>query len=181
MAEQHQAIAQYLTLALDGDLSDERTIAAGTNLSAVDGGANGAYTLNVDDAPTFSGLATLDGGAAFGAGDTLTIGGDAIDEFVGTGLQLVGGDLQTTLGVSVDLTSEITGTLPIGSGGTNATSAQGAIDNISGLTTTGDLLYYDGANSTRLARGANGNCLTTAGGTLAWGSCAGSGTTFFQC
>ena len=64
--------------------------------------------------------------------------GDSIDEFAGTGLQVVGGDLQTTLGVSVDLTSEITGTLPLGNGGTNATTAQGAIDNISGLSITGE-------------------------------------------
>ena len=69
-----------------------------------------------------------------------------------------------------DLTS---GTLAIARGGTGAGTAQAAIDNLSGLTTTGDLLYYDGANSTRLARGANGNCLQSSAVSIAWVACAG--------
>ncbi|MBI2008846.1 hypothetical protein HYS84_00355 [Candidatus Saccharibacteria bacterium] len=69
-----------------------------------------------------------------------------------------------------DLTS---GTLAIARGGTGAGTAQAAIDNLSGLTTTGDLLYYDGANSTRLARGANGNCLQSSAISIAWVACAG--------
>lgn len=62
----------------------------------------------------------------------------------------------------------------LGYGGTNASTAQGAINNISGLTTNGDLLYHDGTNSTRLARGSNGQCLTSNASTILWGSC-GSG------
>lgn len=46
--------------------------------------------------------------------EVLSIGGDDIDELVGTGLQESDGDLQTTLGTSVDLTSEVTGELPDG-------------------------------------------------------------------
>lgn len=42
--------AQYLTLALDGDLSAERRFVPGTGLTAVDGGAGGDYTLSVDNA-----------------------------------------------------------------------------------------------------------------------------------
>jgi len=38
--------AQYLTLALDATLTAERRFVPGTALSAVDGGANGDYTLN---------------------------------------------------------------------------------------------------------------------------------------
>ena len=95
-----------LLLALDGDLSNERTIAAGTNLGAVDGGANGAYTLNVDNNPTFTGLVTLNGNVTLESGDTITVAGDAIDEFAGTGLQVVGGDLQATLGTDI-VTGEI--------------------------------------------------------------------------
>lgn len=64
-----------------------------------------------------------------------------------------------------------TGQLPIGSGGTNATTAQGAIDNIAGLTTEGDLLYRNATNATRLPRGTNGQCLTANATTLIWAAC----------
>jgi len=50
--------AQYLTLAANGNLSNERIFAAGTNLSVVDGGANSNLTLNVVNNPTFSTSAT---------------------------------------------------------------------------------------------------------------------------
>lgn len=55
--------AQYLTLALDGGLTSERTLSFnGTNFSVSDGGANGAYTVNTAQnidtaaAPSFTGL-----------------------------------------------------------------------------------------------------------------------------
>src|SRR5690606_27512086 len=60
---------------------------------------NTGQHLTSGSSPTFNGL-TL---------SSVTLGGDTIDEFVGTGLQLVNGDLQTTLGTSVALTSEVTG------------------------------------------------------------------------
>ena len=60
-----------------------------------------------------------------------------------------------------------------GFGGTGATTTQGAINNISQLTTNGDLLYNNGTNSTRLARGTNGQCLTSNTTTIVWGSCSG--------
>lgn len=57
----------------------------------------------------FGGSATstfaLDGSLNLATG--LTFAGDTFDELVGTGLQVVSGDLQTTLGVAID-TSEIT-------------------------------------------------------------------------
>jgi hypothetical protein len=60
-------------------------------------------------------------------------------------------------------------------GGTNASTAQGAINTLSGLTTNGDLLFHDGTNATRLARGSNGQCLTATATTIVWSSCAGGG------
>jgi len=78
---------------------------------------------------------------------------------------------------TVSLTADVAGTLPIASGGTNATSSQGAINNLSQLTTNGDLLYHNGTNSTRLARGASGECLTATSGTIQWGPCS-SGVAF---
>ncbi len=74
----------------------------------------------------------------------------------------------------------LTGQIPIANGGTNATTAQAAINNLSGLTTNGDLLYHNGTNSTRLARGGNGECLTSNATTILWGTCAAGSTTTLQ-
>jgi hypothetical protein len=269
--------ADYLTLSLNASLSGERVLTAGTNISTTDGGANSTLTVGLIANPTLSGLLTLNGGLTVEVGDTFTFNGDAFTDLTGTGLQISGNALQTTLGTDidtgeitngtilfadlsqngcandevikwstggsawvcspdstgsgtntfatiatpagtspvadnttdtltlangsgititgdgttdtvtiaavlgadVDLTSEVTGILPVLNGGTNASTTQGAINNISGLTTNGDLLYNDGTNSTRLARGTNGQCLTANATTLVWTSCAGSGTTFF--
>ena len=67
--------------------------------------------------------------------------------------------------------THVTGTLGTTNGGTGATTAQGAINNLSGLTTNGDILYHNGTNTTRLARGTNGQCLTSNATTLQWASC----------
>src|SRR5690606_27723957 len=66
-----------------------------------------------------------------------------------------------------------TGTLAVANGGTGAATQQAAINSLSGLSTQGDLLYHDGANSARLARGTNGQCLISNGTTILWGSCTG--------
>ncbi len=167
--------ASYLTLGLDSNLSAERVLTAGTNISVTDGGANGNYTINVSNNPTFSGLITANGGLTVEAGDTFTFNGDAFTDLTGTGLGISSGELYAVLGTTVDLGAEVTGTLGIGSGGTGATTGQGAINAISQLTTNGDLLYHNGTNSTRLARGANGECLVSTAATIQWGSCTGAG------
>jgi hypothetical protein len=78
---------------------------------------------------------------------------------------------------AVDLaTAEVAGTLGVSNGGTGATTTQSAINAISQLTTNGDILYHNGTNSTRLARGSNGECLTSNATTLVWGSCGASTT-----
>ncbi len=48
--------AQYLVLALDGDLSAERRFVPGDGLAGTDGGANGDYDLAVDLVAVWSGL-----------------------------------------------------------------------------------------------------------------------------
>ncbi len=63
--------AQYLTLAADATLTDERVFTASTGLTAVDGGAGSTYTLTVDLSTGVSGGQTEIGGT--GANDNLTI------------------------------------------------------------------------------------------------------------
>jgi len=73
------------------------------------------------------------------------------------------------------LTTGVTGTLPIANGGTGQTTATAAFNALSPVTSTGDLIIGNGANSaTRLAIGANGYILTSNGTTASWVA-AGSG------
>lgn len=53
----------------------------------------------------------------------------------------------------INLSSSITGTLPIGNGGTGQTTQTAAFNALDPLTTQGDLLYHDGTDSVRLAKG----------------------------
>ena len=69
----------------------------------------------------------------------------------------IDGSLNTI--TDVNLVSGITGTLPIANGGTNATTANPAFNNLSPLTTKGDTLAYSTVNA-RLPVGANGQVLT---------------------
>lgn len=70
------------------------------------------------------------------------------------------------------LTTGVTGTLPIANGGTNGTTAIAAFDNLSPLTTGGDLIVYDSiaGHNVRLAVGAIGSPLLKSNGTaVSWG------------
>lgn len=67
---------------------------------------------------------------------------------------------------NIDLTSSVTGTLPVGNGGTGQTTAQAAINALmaaSGALSQGDVFYYNGTNVVRLAAGTNGHFLQTQG------------------
>lgn len=67
--------------------------------------------------------------------------------------------------------ANVTGTVAIANGGTGQTTASAAFNALSPVTTTGDLILGNGANSaTRLPIGTNGQILTSDGSTAAWGS-----------
>lgn len=60
---------------------------------------------------------------------------------------------------NIDLTSQITGTLPIANGGTNGITATAGFDNLSPNTTKGDIVVYNGSNNIRLPVGGDGQVL----------------------
>ncbi len=144
----------------DGNVSDTLTVGAASSVSAtaINSGTlgNAGVTLALGSFGSITG--TL---ADANVSDTLTA-----SIFIGSG--------STTNAVDL-ATAEVNGTLGIANGGTGAATSQAAINNLSQLTTEGDLLYHNGTNSTRLPRGSNGNCLTSNATTIVWGSCAAAG------
>ena len=84
------------------------------------------------------------------------------------------GDLQNCTGYP---SGSLTGVVAIANGGTNANTASAAFNNLSPITTEGDLIIGNGANSaTRLGIGTAGQILTSDGTTASWETLSG-GTT----
>ena len=101
-------------------------------------------------------------------GGTVTSVAASVPDF----LSIVGSPITTsgTLAITYSGTA-----LPIANGGTGQTTASAAFNALSPVTSTGDLIIGNGANSaTRLAIGANGYILTSNGTTASWVA-AGSG------
>src|SRR5690606_30576278 len=96
------------------------------------------HHLTTRSTPTFSSLTLT----------TLNINGDTITDFVGTGLEINAGVISTTLGTDVDLTSEVTGTLPVGSGGTGVTSLSNVIGTTDQISVSGGTGRVIGGNVT---------------------------------
>ena len=66
------------------------------------------------------------------------------------------------------------GTLPIANGGTDGTTVLEAFDNLSPLTTAGDLIYFDGTHNARRAIGSTYDLLGVVGGVPTWGPAVGT-------
>jgi hypothetical protein len=78
----------------------------------------------------------------------------------------------TGISISTNTISLIT-PVSIANGGTNATTASAAFNNLSPLTTEGDLLYYTSGSNARLAIGSNTYLLQSNGADPAWANPSG--------
>jgi len=113
-------------------------------------GTNGSSTLGYYNLSTATGTVTS---VALAAPSIFTVSGSPV----------------TTSGT---LTLSYSGTpLPIANGGTNATSAPAAYNNLSPMTTTGDMEYESAPGvASRLPIGANNTILKVSGGIPTWGT-----------
>lgn len=150
-------------LAVNGGATDAEWIAisgAGTVTSVnVSGGATG---LSFSGGP-ITGAGTITASGTLGVAN----GGTGQTSFT-NGQLLIGNTTGNTL---------VKATLA-GSAGITVTNGPGSITLATPITTTGDIILGDGANSaTRLAIGANGTVLTSNGATASWASPAGAGWT----
>jgi hypothetical protein len=69
----------------------------------------------------------------------------------------------------IGLTTHVSGTLPIGNGGTGATTASAAFDALNPMTTVGDIIYEGtGPAATRLGIGSTNQVLTVIAGIPSW-------------
>jgi hypothetical protein len=104
-------------------------------------------------------------GTVTSVGGTGTVNGITLSGTVtSSGNLTLGGTLS-----GVDLTTQVTGTLPIANGGTGQTTAANAFNALSPLTTLGDILYEEtGGVGARLPIGTSNQVLTVSSGKPAW-------------
>lgn len=174
----------------NGGTGSTTSSGARTNLGATTLGGN-LFTITNPSAVTFprfnadNTVSALDAatfrtaiGAGTGSGSVTSVSGTGtVNGITLTGTVTSSGSL--TLGGTlsgVSLTSQVSDTLPIGNGGTGQTTASAAFNALSPITSTGDLIVGNGANSaTRLAIGTNGQVLSSNGTTATWTTLASSG------
>ena len=144
--------ASYLTLAADSSLSSERVFTPGSGLSAVDGGAGGAYTLSVDGTVVRTTRqvatdATLSGGGDLSANRTLGLNLSnantwaALQTF-GAGVAISGANA-LTLGGDVALSRSAANILTVSSG--DRIQSANYVSGISGYMVSDPLAEFENA------------------------------------
>jgi hypothetical protein len=155
------------------DLWESHTLTDGTGITITEGAGSITITNSAPDqtvALTGAGTTSISGtypnftitsndqytGTVTSVGGTGTVNGISLSGTVtSSGSLTLGGAL-----TGVDLTTQVTGTLPIANGGTGQTTQTAAFDALSPTTTKGDLIVSNGSDNVRLGVGTNGYLLT---------------------
>ncbi|WP_413585219.1 beta strand repeat-containing protein [Bdellovibrio sp. HCB274] len=131
------------------------------------GGTPGVASYTGTGLVQFDSNATTSGIIVDGSGVAKVNFGNAADQIVKIGadgkLPAIDGSNLTNI-----VASSLSGTLPIANGGTGATAKLGAYNNLSPLSTAGDLVTHDGTNNVRMAKGTAGQILSSTAGGLQW-------------
>jgi hypothetical protein len=124
--------------------------------------ASASGYLSSTDWSTFNGKGS---GTVTSVGGTGSVNGITLTGTVtSTGNLTLGGSLS-----NVSLSTQVTGTLPIGNGGTSATTKATAFDALSPMSVAGDIIYGGASGTgTRLGVGSAGQVLTVVSGAPAW-------------
>lgn len=176
------SVAWVLTRATDANsyaLKSPTALGEGDAFFVTSGatGAGETYVMNTTGVITFGTTAInftqVSATQVYSAGTGLTLSGTQFSLTAPVATSLGGTGLTSyTSGGAVYATSTsalTTGTLPVTAGGTGQTTASAAFNGLSPITTAGDLIIGNGANSaTRLAIGSNGYLLTSNGTTATW-------------
>ena len=98
---------------------------------------------------------------------------------VATGNALISGGVGADpLWGKIGLSTHVSGTLPIGNGGTGQTTASAAFDALNPMTTVGDMIYEgSGPTAVRLPIGSTNQVLTVVGGIPSWQTPSSGGVT----
>ncbi len=163
-ADKMDAFNAFSPLVLKGDLLVDN----GSTSTALHVGSDGQVLVASSTVAAGVAWETVGGGGG-GGGTVTSVNGSGGS----TGLTFTGGPVTST-GVLT-----LGGTLGITNGGTGRTTAIGAFNALSPLTTRGDVLYFDGTSNARLAAGTPGQFLETqgAGANPVWATVGGgSGT-----
>jgi hypothetical protein len=170
-------ITSATTASFTGGLSFQGSWNASTNTPTLTSsvGVNGYYYI-----VSVAGSTNLNGVTDWQVGDWAIYNGTVWQKIDQTNLV---SSVNGQTGVVSIAYADLAGAIPtwaIANGGTGQTTAGAAFNALSPITTTGDLILGNGANSaTRLGIGTNGYLLTVVGGTAAWAAAPAAGVTSF--